>query len=131
MRLTASASRRDSKIRLHVRASGSQRLIVAWLALLLVLALPAWAQGAQSAAQELAAKYSPVLSLAPQAKACGSGEAYRPTTVDIALGRQDVLLRDPHGQLVKREPTSRDLGGLGPDYLPRLSGQSPQSRVSL
>ena len=86
------------------------------LALALGLAVPAWARGAESAAQQLAARYSPVLSLAPQAKACGPGEAYRPTTVGIALGRRDVLLRDPRGRLVKRAPTSHDLWGLGPGY---------------
>jgi hypothetical protein len=91
-------------------------LIGASLALVVVLALPAWARGAESAAQELAVKYSPVLSLEPQAKACGAGEAYRPTSVDIVLGRRDVLLRDPHGKLVKRAPTSRELWGLGPGY---------------
>jgi hypothetical protein len=99
-----------------VSASRLQRLIGASLALLVALALPAWARGAESAAQELAATYSPVLSLAPQAKPCGSGEPYRPTTVDIVLGRRDVLLRDPHGRLVERAPMSRDLWGLGPGY---------------
>jgi hypothetical protein len=91
-------------------------LIGALLALVLGLAVPAGARGAESAAQQLAARYSPVLSLAPQAKACGPGEAYRPTTVDIALGRRDVVLRDPGGKLVKRAPTSRDLWGLGAGY---------------
>ena len=83
---------------------------------MVILALPAPARGAEPAPPELAATYSPVLALAPQPKACGSGEAYRPTTVDIVLGRQDVLLRDPHGNLVKRGPTSGDLWGLGPGY---------------
>ena len=63
-----------------------------------------------------------MLLLAPQAKACGPGEAYRPTTVDIVLGRQDVLLRDPHGRLVKRAPTSRDLWDLGTGYYIDLPG---------
>ena len=57
-----------------------------------------------------------MLSLEPQAKACRSGEAYRPTSVDIVFGRRDVLLRDPQGKIVKRAPTSRDLWGLGPGY---------------
>jgi len=105
-----------------VRLSGYQRLIGAWLAVTLVLAMPAWAKGAESASRELAAKYSPVLSLEPQAKECGSGEAYRPTSVDIVLGRQDVLLRDPRGRLVKRAPTSRDLWALGPGYYIDLPG---------
>ena len=88
----------------------------AWLALVLALALPASARGAESAAQELAARYSPVLELQPQSKACGPGEAYRPTSVDIVLGRRDVLLRDARGRLVERGPTSRDLWDLGPGY---------------
>ncbi|HUA49212.1 MAG TPA: hypothetical protein VMA77_28510 [Solirubrobacteraceae bacterium] len=83
---------------------------------MLVLALPARARGAESAGERLAATYSPVLMLARQAKPCGPGEAYRPTTVDIVLGRRDVLLRDPDGRVVKRAPTSSDLWGLGPDY---------------
>ena len=67
-------------------------------------------------------KYSPVLSLQPQAKACGAGEAYRPTSIDIVLGRQKVLLRDPRGTLVKRAPTSRELWRLGPGYYIDLPG---------
>ena len=91
-------------------------MIGASLVLLLALAVPAGARGAESAAQQLAARYSPVLSLAPQSKACGPGEAYRPTTVDTVLGRRDVLLRDPRGKVMKRAPTSRDLWGLGAGY---------------
>jgi hypothetical protein len=91
-------------------------LIGASLALLLVLALPAWARAAGSASQTLAARYSPVLALDPQTRPCGSGEAYRPTTVDIVLGRRDVLLRNPERKVVKRAPTSSDLWGLGEGY---------------
>ncbi len=93
----------------------SRRLIGAVLAVAIGLALPAWAR-ADSAARMLAVKFAPVLSLEPQAKACGSGEAYRPTSVDIVLGRHGVVLRDPRGRLVKRAPSSRDLWGLGPGY---------------
>jgi hypothetical protein len=50
-----------------------------------------------------------VLSLEPQLKPCGTGEAYRPTSVDIVLGRQDVLLRDSRGKVIKRGPTAGDL----------------------
>ena len=73
------------------------------------MAMPADAQESQSAEQQLAAKYAPLLSLDPQSKPCGSGEPYRPTTVDIVLGRQSVVLRDAHGAVVKRGPTSADL----------------------
>jgi hypothetical protein len=54
-------------------------------------------------------QYSPVLTLEPQPKACGPGEAYRPTSVDVVLGRPDVLLRDPRGRVVKRAPRASDL----------------------
>ncbi|HET7051779.1 MAG TPA: hypothetical protein VFI54_26145, partial [Solirubrobacteraceae bacterium] len=74
------------------------------------MAGPARAQGPQSSEQQLlAAEYSPVLSLDPQRAPCGPGEAYRPTSVDIVLGRQGVVLRDSHGKVVKRAPTSADL----------------------
>src|ERR1700759_643372 len=86
-----------------------RRLAFASVALAVVMAMPAYAQGSQSAEQQLAAKYSPLLSLDPQGKPCGSGEAYRPTVVDVALGRQSVVLRDAHGAVVKRGPTSADL----------------------
>jgi hypothetical protein len=91
-------------------------LLGASIALMLILAFPTLARGAESTAQELAAKYSPVLLLEPQAKPCGPGEAYRPTSVDIVLGRPDVVLRDPDGKLVKHGPTASDLWGLGPGY---------------
>jgi hypothetical protein len=78
-------------MRLHVRAFRSQHFIGSSLVLLLVLALPAWARGgAESPAHELAVRYSPVLVLAPQARACGSAEASRPTSVNILLGRPGV-----------------------------------------
>jgi hypothetical protein len=103
-------------LRALVSAWRSQRLAGISVAVAVVLALPAGARGAPSAPQQLAASYSPVLSLEPQKKACGPGEPYRPTSVDIVLGRQDVLLRDPHGKLVTRAPSSHDLWGLGADY---------------
>jgi hypothetical protein len=87
-----------------------RRLALASLALVVVIAGPARAQGPQSAEEQLLAKeYSPVLSLDPQRKPCGSGEAYRPTIVGIVLGRQSVVLRDERGTVIKRAPTSADL----------------------
>ena len=50
-----------------------------------------------------------MLSLHPQRTPCGPGEAYRPTSVDIILRRQEVLLRDPSGRVVERAPTASDL----------------------
>jgi hypothetical protein len=92
------------------RAARVLRLALGSCALTVLIAGPARAQGPQSAEQQLlAAKYSPVLSLDPQRTPCGSGEAYRPTSVDIVLGRQGVFLRDSRGKVVKRAPTSGDL----------------------
>jgi len=91
-------------------------MVVASLGLLLLLALPARSRAEDSAALQLATRYSPVLFLAPQKRPCGPGEPYRPTSVGIVLGRKDVGLRDPRGDLVKLAPTSRDLWGLGPSY---------------
>jgi hypothetical protein len=73
------------------------------------MAGPACAQESQSAEQQLAATYVPVQSLDPQRTPCGSGEAYRPTSVDIVLGRPSVLLRDSHGTVVKQGPSPADL----------------------
>jgi len=92
------------------------------LVVTVLVTAPAWAQVPQSASQRLAATYSPVLSVQPQPKPCGSGEAYRPTSVDIVLGRRDVLLRNPQGKVVKRAPTSADLWALAAGYYIDLPG---------
>jgi hypothetical protein len=92
------------------------------LAAAVLFAAPASARGPQSAAQQLAARYSPVLSVEPQPTLCGSGEAYRPTSVDIILGRQQVLLRDPRGKVVKHAPSSRELWALAEGYYIDLPG---------
>jgi hypothetical protein len=92
------------------------------VALVVLVVPPAWAQAAQSAAQQLAAKYSPVLSLEPQRRPCGPGEAYRPTSVDIVLGRHDVVLRDSSGTVVKRAPTAGDLWRHAKGYYIDLPG---------
>jgi hypothetical protein len=83
---------------------------------------PTASRAAPSPEAQLAAKYSPVLSLEPQRKPCGSGEAYRPTSVDVVLGRQEVALRGPRGGLVKGAPTAADLWGRGTDYYLDLPG---------
>jgi hypothetical protein len=105
-----------------VRVITALRLALAVLVLTVLLAGPARAQRPQSAARQLAETYSPLLSLEPQPKRCGSGEAYRPTTVDIVLGRRDVRLRGPHGKVVKRAPASSDLWALAEGYYIDLPG---------
>src|SRR5919109_3865277 len=96
--------------------SRARQVAVGALVVAVLVAAPAWGRRPQSAAQQLAATYSPVLSVEPQPKLCGSGEAYRPTGVDIVLGRQEVLLRDPHGKVLKHAPSSRDLWALAEGY---------------
>jgi hypothetical protein len=80
------------------------------------------AESAESAEAQLAAAYSPVLVLEPQAKPCGAGEAYRPTSVDVVLGRADVVLRAPDGDAVTSAPAAADLFGLGEGYHLDLRG---------
>ena len=50
-----------------------------------------------------------MLSLEPQQRECGPGEAYRPTSVGIVLGRPGVLLRDSSGNVARRAPAASDL----------------------
>jgi hypothetical protein len=106
--------------------SASPRLIallgrfprISILALCALLTLAARAGAETSAATKLADSYSPVIAVQPQAKPCGPGEAYRPTTVDILLGNPEVALRNSGGKTVKRGPTARDLSDAPPgDYI--------------
>jgi hypothetical protein len=92
------------------------------VALGLSLAPPAAASSAGSPARQLAARYAPVLAVEPQPEPCGSGEAYRPTSVDVVLGRRSVTLRGPDGEVVKRAPTAADLFGRGEGYYLDLPG---------
>jgi hypothetical protein len=90
------------------------RIVLA--AVLLALLCPAAAGAAQSPAEQLAAKYVPVLGIEPQPSACGSGEAYHPSRVDVLLGHPEVQLRGPDGKVVTKAPTGAELFGLGEGY---------------
>ncbi|HEY7004768.1 MAG TPA: hypothetical protein VH281_10830 [Gaiellaceae bacterium] len=62
--------------------------------------------------QQLASRYSPVVELKRQKRLCGPGEPYRPVSVDLVLGRQDVSLFDGAGRgyrRLRRAPTAADL----------------------
>ncbi|HEY7632584.1 MAG TPA: hypothetical protein VH817_17895 [Thermoleophilaceae bacterium] len=78
--------------------------------------MPSAALAAPSVEQQLAERYMPVLTLEPQEVGCGGGEAYRPTSVDVLLGKPDVVLVDPDGKIAKHAPTGPDLFGLGEGY---------------
>jgi hypothetical protein len=108
--------------RRHDPAGSLRRHALAALALAVLVVPSASAQASHSAEQQLAAKYAPVLSLEPQPRPCGPGEAYRPTTVDIVLGRENVLLRDASGNVAKRAPTAGDLWRHATGYYIDLPG---------
>jgi hypothetical protein len=106
--------------------SASPRLIVPGgrflpagiLAVCALLTLCARAAASTGAAATLADRYSPVIAVQPQAKTCGPGEGYRPTSVDIVLGNPDVVLRNSGDKVVKRGPTAQDLSGApAGDYI--------------
>lgn len=93
-------------------------LLASVLVLCALSLLPGRAAADESAAAALADKYSPLIVLQPQAKACGPGEAYRPTTVEIVLGNHEVVLRNSAGKVVKKGPTARDLSAApAGDYI--------------
>lgn len=101
----------------------ARRLVATCVVLGLTLsAAPPAAIATDSKAGELAARYSPVVAMRKQEEPCGSGEAYRPTSVDLVLGNREVALRNTEGTLVKRAPTGADLWGLGEGYYLDLPG---------
>jgi hypothetical protein len=95
------------------------RRLAAVCALALALAAPA---AASSPEQQLADRYAPVMMLKQQTEACGPGEPYEPTTVDLVLGNPEVVLRDPDGNVVTDAPTAADLWGLPEGYYLDLPG---------
>jgi hypothetical protein len=105
---------------LSTRTLPARVAVVVALAWLLSAAIPgsASAVAATDAAGRLARTYVPVAVIDAQTQACGPGEAYRPTVVDLVLGNSQVVLRDAQGKVVDRAPTARELSGApGSDYL--------------
>ncbi len=86
---------------------------VAWLAAGIALAFPAGALAASPAEEALATKFAPVVRLVEQKEACGHGEPYEPTDVDVLFGSDDVVLRGPWDDVnvVKFGPVAADLAG--------------------
>jgi hypothetical protein len=83
--------------------------LVAALAGCSLLAVATADEARASAAAKLAERYSPVIAVESQGVACGGGEAYRPTVVDLVLDNPAVTLRDSDGRIASRAPTARDL----------------------
>jgi hypothetical protein len=98
-------------------------LALAWVAagLLLGAASPD-AVAAGASAKKLVERYSPIVGFRRQEEPCGSGEAYRPTSVNVVLGNPAVALRDPSGKVVTKAPSAADLWGLGENYYLDLPG---------
>lgn len=65
-----------------------------------------------TAGQELAERYSPVVRLQQDSSRCADGEQFQPTDVEAVLGDQQVALRGPWRppDLVKAQPEGKDLG---------------------
>ncbi len=89
---------------------------------------PAVAQ-ADDAGRELAETYAPIVMVASQDGPCDAdGESFRPMSVDLVLGNDDVLLRqageaDP---VVRRAPEPADLFGRGEGFFLDLNGLALQ-----
>ena len=79
------------------------------------------AVSAAGPAEQLAARYAPVVVVREQPQPCGPGEPYLPVPVESVLGRPDVRLIGPDGQ-VAPSPTSADLAGLGDGWYLDLPG---------
>ncbi len=71
-----------------------------------------------SAEQRLANEFAPVVALQEQKKPCGTGEPYRPISVDVLFGNPEVTLHGPGNgyPIVKTAPTAADLFGKGDGY---------------
>ncbi len=78
----------------------------------------AGAAAAQSAEEELAEKFAPVVRLKEQVEPCGPGEPYEPIDVDVLLDNVGVAFRGPWDEVnvVKVAPTADDLAQGFPDY---------------
>jgi len=87
----------------------------------LTVALPAQA-APPSAEQQLADRFAPIVRLKQHSKECGSGEPYRPASVDLVLGNPEVTLRNADSGAKQPAPTAADLYGLGDAWYLDLPG---------
>lgn len=98
------------------------------LLLALAVAATTWLAGSPASADSpatvdaLLAQYAPVVVVRAHPTQCGDGEPYLPVPVDVVLGRPDVALRGPDGQVITTAPTAADLFGLGDGYYLDLPG---------
>lgn len=102
-------------------------LLVAPLVALLLSSAPAHAgdgAGAASAEQSLAETFAPVLMLVRQDEACGPGEPYSPSAVEVLFDNPTVALRGPWTQrdLVQVGPSAEEVSAGLPGYELDLPG---------
>jgi hypothetical protein len=86
---------------------------------------PASAQESETAEEQLAAKYAPVVHLKEQEEPCDrKGEAYQPSPVEIVLGNPEVALRTGAAAetIVSSGPSAADLFEAGEDDYLDLPG---------
>ncbi|MGA8047253.1 MAG: hypothetical protein WCA30_13405 [Dermatophilaceae bacterium] len=114
--------------RLDPGAATAARSLLRWVCLLALTAVmsagiaaaPAWAadegqpSGTTSAPDDeraLAERFAPVVRLVRQDVACGPGEPFRPSDVELVLGDPSVALRGPWGSDgdIRVGPTAQDL----------------------
>ena len=101
---------------------------VATVAVVFGTLAPAMADDAteeESAEAALAAKFAPVLMLVDQKTACGPGEPFTPSDVDVMFENSTVALRGPwkpSKDLVKIAPSVEDLTAGLPGYAMDLPG---------
>jgi Vacuolar protein sorting-associated protein 62 len=107
----------------------ARKLVPAAAALVaLALASPCAAANPQ---QRLADRYAPIAALADQEKPC-TGEAWRPTTVDIVLDNPKVTLHGPGkgNPVVAHAPAAADLFGKGKGYYLDFPGNPLRPRCT-
>jgi hypothetical protein len=106
------------------------RKLVPAFAALVALALASPCEAA-SPRQRLADRYAPIAALADQEKPC-TGEAWRPTTVDIVLDNPKVTLHSPGkgNPVVARAPAAADLFGKGKGYYLDFPGNPLRPRCT-
>ncbi|WP_235734424.1 hypothetical protein [Nocardioides alcanivorans] len=106
-------------------------IVLAAMAVPMLLVTPAHAEEdpqatAAPASPEaaLAEKFAPIMSLVEQTEACGPGEPYVPSDVDIMFDNPAVALRGPWTQrdLVKAAPSMQDVAEGLPGYSLDLPG---------
>ena len=96
-----------------------RRALAALTALVAILVVPPSASAQADPAQELADRYAPIVMIKTQDAECDTGgEQYAPTSVDIVLDNDQILLRQlgTDNPVMTAGPGAGDLFGLGEGF---------------